>query len=364
MSNHLFIGVNQPSFYPGKNCDGIVVFVVNTPLNIAKIGVDIVGEEFICWDQGLTTTEVYSQRNQILSHNIELWPNGGEDKVLDVGVYNFKFSFELPTKPYPLNYEEENVGATTFSDSFIFTENNFLPITFGNERSYIRYLAKAFVEVIPEPVEGKETVNVKFEKVAPIKIVEQFDVESLIQPPKIVQMEKSFLFGGNPIKCELYVANGGVLFVGQKLFIHVNIKNQSSRNINGLFLRIEQYISLKGRNIQQEEKIIDRKETSVNALVENSAITGGQTYSQDLVLEIPSHVPGTISHSQFLSRRYELNLDIGLSITGSMTLSVPLTLLEWSPQLKGVVPDVVPIKVRPHTEEKKDNEKKENNDLK
>jgi len=343
--------VNQPSFYPGKSCDGIVVFVVNTPLNVAKIGVEIVGEEFICWDQGLTTTEVYSQRNNILQHYIELWPNGGEEKALDVGVYNFKFSYDLPAKPFPLNYEEENVGATAFSDSFIFTENNFLPISFGNERSYIRYLAKGFVEVIPEPVEGKETVNIKFEKVAPIKIVELFDVESLIQAPKVIQMEKSFLLGGVPIKCELSVANGGVLFVGQKLYLHVNIKNQSKRNINGLFLRIEQYISLKGRNIQQEEKIIDRKETSVNALVENSAINGGQNYSQDLVLEIPSHVPGTISHSQFISRKYELNLDVDLAITGSMTLSVPIILLEWSPQLKGVVPDVVPIKVRPQSED-------------
>jgi hypothetical protein len=346
--------VNQPSFYPGKNCDGIVVFVVNTPLNVAKIGVDIVGEEFVCWDQGLTSTEVYQQRINLLTHSIELWPNGGDEKVLDVGVYNFKFSFELPKKPFPLNYEEQNVGATTFSDNFIFTENNFLPVTFGNEKSYIRYLAKAFVEVLSdkEPKEGEnKPLPVRFEKVAPLKIVELFDVQSLIQPPKLVQMEKTFLFGGAPIKCELYVANGGVLFVGQKLYLHVNIKNLGTRNINGLFLRIEQYIRLKARNTQQEEKTLDRRETAVNALVENSSINGGSTYSQDLVLEIPPHVPGTVSHSENITRKYELNLDVDLAITGSMTLTVPLTLLEWSPQLKGVVPDVVPIKIKPDTKE-------------
>jgi len=192
--------------------------------------------------------------------------------------------------------------------------------------------------------------------VAPFKIVEQFDVGILIQPAKTVQLEKSFLFGGNPIKAEFTVANGGVLFIGQKLFLHVKVVNQSSRSISALFLRLDQFVNMKALNEKKEEHSIERRNVLINAQVQNSAITAGASYDQDLMLEIPPFITGTISHGHYVSRQYQLSLEIELSISGSMTLSVPVTLLEWSPQLKGIVPDKVPISMKRTTEEEKPKE--------
>jgi len=225
-------------------------------------------------------------------------------------------------------------------ENLVLPENGILPITFGNEKSYIRYLAKAFVEIKTKIEEEEKTV--RYERVAPFKVVEFFDQEILVQEPKTCQLEKSFLFGGNPVKAEFTVANGGVIFSGQRLFLHATVKNDSSRSINGLFLRLDQFISFKSHNENKEEKTIDRRTILINALIENSALPPGGNFDKDLILEIPPFISGTIQHGQFISRRYELNLDIELSISGSMTLTNPITLLEWSPQLKGLVPDVVP----------------------
>jgi len=141
--------------------------------------------------------------------------------------------------------------------------------------------------------------------------------------------------------------------------LHVTVKNNSSRSINGLFLRLDQILSLKASNEDNEEQTVHRKETIINAIVENTNISGGQVYSQDLMIEIPTNVPGTIRHGNSIGRHYELNLDVELSISGSMSISVPILLLEWSPLLKGIVPDVVQVKVRPD-EIKESSEEEEN----
>jgi len=298
-----------------------------------------------------------------LFHNDQvLWPPEGEEgRVLEVGNYTFKFSFKLP-EDVPLNYEELGVGATPFLENVVIPENSILPVTFGDEKSYIRYLAKAFVEIITEPVEGEDKKIIRFERIGPCKIVEQFDNEILIQPPKTVQKEKSFMFGGNnPIKVEFTVANGGVLFSGQRLYLHANVKNQCSRTVNGLYLRLEQIVIFNAHNEKNEEQTIDRRSTLINALVENSKLPPGGTYDQDLILEIPPFIPGSIRLGNFITRHYELNLDVELSMVGSMTLTHPLIILEWSPQLKGIVPDVVPVSIRTNVVNKDEEIKGEDN---
>jgi len=314
--------------------------------------VDLDGEEFVSWSQGITQSDVCLDRVTLIKESKVLWPEeGGEGSVLEPGNYTFKFSCPIPESA-GLNYEETGVGATPFLENLVLPENTILPITFGNEKSYIRYLAKAFVEINTKIEEEQNTV--RFERVVPFKVVESFDQEILIQPPKIAQLEKSFLFGGSPIKAEFTVANGGVIFSGQRLFLHATVKNESSRSVNGLFLRIEQIISFKSHNQKKEEQTVDRRTILINALVENSGLPPGATFDKDLILEIPPFISGTILHGQYISRRYELNLDVELSISGSMTLTHPITLLEWSPQLKGLVPDVVPVTMKNQNEENKE----------
>jgi len=176
----------------------------------------------------------------------------------------------------------------------------------------------------------------------------------LTQSPKSVTLEKSFLFGGNPIVAEFSVANGGVIFVGQKLFLHVTVNNQSSRSVSGLYLRLDQFVNMKAHNEKKLEQSIERKHVLINALIENSGVNSGASFDQDLILEIPQFIPGSIRKGLFLTRQYNLNLDVELSISGSMTLTLPLILLEWSPQLKGKVPDVVPISIREKKEVKQE----------
>jgi hypothetical protein len=345
--NHLFIGINQPSIYPGKKVEGVVVYVVNTPVRVNKIGVDIDGEEVVYWNQGIMQDQVCTDRATILKNNLILMDGG----VLEVGVYHYNFSYDLPTK-IPLNYEETNVLGAPVTEQTILPDNSILPISFeGDARSYIRYLAKAFVEIVPILEDDKEGEPVRIERTSPFKVVEQFDPEILVQPAKIVQAEKSFLLGGNPVRAELSVANGGVLFIGQKLFVHVKVNNQSTRSVNGLFLRLQQFITMKAHNKENEEQTIYRKEVMIKATVENSNIPPGQSYNQDLMLEIPTHIPGTIRHGSYIGRHYEINLDVELFLAGSLTLTVPVLLLEWSSQLKGIVPDLVPVSIRKLDEE-------------
>jgi len=333
------------------------VFVVNTPVHVCRIGVDFEAEEFVNWNQGLTQNEVCTDRLSLMKSNTILWPeDGGDGSVLEVGNYTFKFTTDIPEN-VPLNFEEQNVGATTLLDNVILPQNTILPITFGDEKSYIRYLAKGFVELAPD--HEKLDNKMRFERIAPFKVVEQFDLSILAQPPILVNQEKSFMFGGNPISAEFSVSNGGVIFVGQKLFLHIGVKNQSSRNISGLYLRLDQFVRMKAHNNKGEEQSIDRRHVLINALIENSGVKSGIAFQQDILLEIPNFIPGSIKRGNFIDRSYSLNLDVELSFQGSMSLSVPLTLLEWTPQLKGIIPDELPTSTIPNTESKDNQEQQE-----
>jgi len=61
-----------------------------------------------------------------------------------------------------LNYEESSVGATPFLENIVLPENTILPVSFGDEKSYIRYLARAFVEIsTPGPEKKQEEKEVE-----------------------------------------------------------------------------------------------------------------------------------------------------------------------------------------------------------
>jgi len=70
MSNHLFFGLNQTSYYPGKPLDGVIVLHLQTPIKVKKIGVQCEGMEFVSWLQGVSQNDHCTARKQIFQESV------------------------------------------------------------------------------------------------------------------------------------------------------------------------------------------------------------------------------------------------------------------------------------------------------
>jgi len=269
-------------------------------------------------------------------------------KFFKEGTFTYKFSYELPME-LPLNFEEKTSGTKNspigFLDNFVIPENGLYPINLGLNQSYIRYFATAYVEHVTEIYsQGKEeTQHNRSEKKTSFKVVENFDPKLLTKPAKVIKTQKSILFGGSPIDVEISIANGCVLFSGQKVYLRANINNKSNRNIDKLIFRLEEVLTLNGKDPQDQDETVHRRETIIDTELQDSKIESGKTFNQVMSFQIPTSVPGTIRLGNFIQRHYELNFVVDIAIAGDIEIKTPILILEWSPQLKDIVPEVVPI---------------------
>jgi len=376
--NHLFIGFDYPTFAPGKNVEGVVVLVVQQQIKVKSINIKWQGKEFVSWFQGVRQNEVTATRS-LFEETLLLWPTPSKDapqgdtqlieeeKVMNPGTFTYKFCWPLPDD-LPGNYEERDADRP-----YVMAANSFIPRTFGKNKSYIRYLATAFVDSMQDQheqidnnntnnktKEGNETQTIRrprLEYSSYFRVVENFDPKIIVQPPKVVEGVKTFFMGGEATKIKVSVANGGVLFCGQRIAMNVDIQNKSNRDINGILLQLEETTALTAQN-----ENFTRKESVIHAEVPDSKVPAGQRFNRDLMMDTPRQFPPTIRRGKHISRTFELVVELAASMGTNFQLRCQILLLGWSPLFKDDVPKIVPIYTNadvPIVPPEKDTEKKE-----
>jgi len=192
---------------------------------------------------------------------------------------------------------------------------------------------------------------IRLERVLPFKIVEQFDPDDLSKPPiEIDNIEKPIFLFGNTIRVRLRIANGGVLFTGQKLFLHILVENKSNRKVGQITVTLFQSIkfSVMAQNGQQQELL--RREPILNAIIEDSGVSAYGKFDREISIPIPPVVPGTLRNANHISRKYEISVDVDMPLVTTISIKNPVTLLEYSPVLKGEIPEVVNINIHPNND--------------
>jgi len=241
-------------------------------------------------------------------------------------------------KGLPSNYEEKSASLSLLSHVFI-PDKGFMPKSFGDEKSYVRYYATAYIEY-ENSKEGEPLV--RLEKLTPFRIVEEFDPEHLTKPPiEIDEIEKPFFLFGATVRVSVKIANHATLFTGQNLFLHIKVDNKSNRKVGSVSATIFQTVRFSAMNANDEPQELTRKDAVLHAVFENSEINGVGVYDKIVSFQIPHHIPGTLRHGQYIRRTYELAVNVDMPLVTTIAVTSPMIILEWSPVLKGEVPEEV-----------------------
>jgi len=336
--------LNQSSYYPGKEIDGVIVLHIQSPIKLLKIGVEWKGEEFVSWWQGVSQNENVSRTRVIFEESTVV---NNESQELEKGNFSFDTNWVLP-KNLPGNYEEKTSSVSLLSHVFI-PDKGLMPKSFGDEKSYIRYYATAFVEY-ENPLEGGEPI--RLERTSPFRVVEEFDPESLSKAPVEEDIiEKPFFLFGSTVRVRVKIANGSTLFTGQNLFLHVFVENKSNRKVGSISATVFQTIKFATTDANNDAQELLRREPVLRAVFEQSEINGAGVFDKVVSFQIPPTIPGTIRHSQFIRRTYEISIDVDMPLVTVISTKSPLILLDWSPVLKGEVPEEVKINLQSNNPE-------------
>jgi len=336
--------LNHGAYYPGKPVDGYVVVVVRNPITVRSIDLHVKGVEMVSWYQGVTQKEHCHGYTEIFIEDITL--SDQKDFLMEPGTYTYPFEWMLPEN-IPASYEEAKVNQSSFFQNYTIPENGIIPKSHGEEKSYIRYFCYARLDTLQEEVIGEEIKDkvLRFEKSMYFKVVEAFDPSILVQKAKKVQMKKSFMLSGDPVEVRVALANGGVLFSGQNLFLHIFINNGSTRRVERVTMRLDEHIAFTAPDVNGVEQLFHRKDTVLHARVDESVVRTKETFERDLMFPIPGTITGTLHCAKHISRQYELVVDVEMQLNGKVTVTLPVLLLQWTPLIKDDVPEVVPIKI-------------------
>jgi len=322
--------------------DGILVLVVQNPIKVSKMGIAWKGAEFVSWFQGVSQQTHCTTYNTIFDADFVVWPKPDEhEKIFDIGTYTFPFGWDLPVN-CSSNFEEMdfNTGAVI---PFVFS-TSMMPRSFGDVPSYIRYYASAYVDFTFLTEEDHDTQKLRMLRENGFKVAEAFDPKIIIQPPLIKKETIEFWLGGGPLEMSISVANGGVLFSGQNLYVNVTVFNKSSRNIDFIIFTVLEYLTFTAPDPEGQVQTFDRKREVLHAEVAESQIpsSGGQ-FNQDLMFALPVGTPPSILKAEHIKRKFELCCELEVPFGTNPVISVPLHILDWSPLLKDDLPKHVPI---------------------
>jgi len=339
LQNYVFLGLEHPSgVVSGKTMHGVVVLVVQEEVQVKSINIKWDGTEFVNWYHGVSQTpsnRVTATRN-LFEEVQQLWPNSNtgddvaeQDKPFPPGTYTYNFSWNLPDG-LPGSYEERDL-----QDSRHMTAGSWIPRILDGNPSYIRYSAIANIELIPgEKSELKQLAS----KQSFFRVIESFDPKIVIQPPHTVKGSKRFLMAGAAMEARLSIANGGVLFPGQRVAMKLHIDNKSKRQVDTINIKVDEHVIFAAQG-----QTFPRKATVISAEVheEMALVKGGTTFDKDLMIDTPSELPTTILGGKHIVRRFELVVQLVTRFGTSLTLQAPLHILGWTTQLKDDVHSVV-----------------------
>jgi len=343
--NHFFYAFNNPVYYPGKIVDGVIVLVVQSPIKVTKIGITWRGSEYVSWYQGVSHQEHCTALKIVLEKDYAIL-NEEEGRVLTEGTYTYNFQWELP-QDCPANFEEPSSNTSNDVIPFVFSSSG-MPRSLGEIPSYIRYHSTAYVNFsFIGNTEGPESPKLRMLRDNTFKVAEAFDPSILIQNPVTKKELSEFWLGGDPLEFTLSVANGGVLFAGQNIYVNLSILNKSTRSVDGITFIVSEKLTFMAPNLTKQDQIFDRTRELLHAEVADSAVPSGGQFNQDLMFMIPPATPATITKATHIKRTFDLACVLQISFGTNPQITVPLRILDWSPLVKDDLPKQVPITIRP-----------------
>jgi len=260
--------------------------------------------------------------------------------VYKQGTYTFPFAWNLPADS-PANFEETNFNTGDVIPLVL--SKSGMPRSFVEIPSYIRYYATAYVDFSFPSEEGQEPQKLRMIRENGFKVAESFDPKIIIQPPINKKVTFEFWLGGGPLEMQVSVANGGVLFSGQNLYVNVTAKNTSSRSVDFITFILVEYLILTAPNPEGVEQTFERRREVLHAEVADSQIPSGGQFNQDLMFVVPAGTPPTILKAAHIKRRFEILCELEVSFGTNPQLQLPIRILDWSPLLKDDLPKHVPI---------------------
>eukprot|EP01127_Copromyxa_protea_P011670 TRINITY_DN2958_c0_g1_i2.p1 TRINITY_DN2958_c0_g1~~TRINITY_DN2958_c0_g1_i2.p1 ORF type:complete len:309 (-),score=67.28 TRINITY_DN2958_c0_g1_i2:47-973(-) len=165
-------------------------------------------------------------------------------KEFQPGTYTFPFSYTLPAS-LPGSFED--------GDSSLVFSTNLIPRTLDDKkRSYIRYTASSFVEVVTKAADGTEkTANLGQAK--DFTVAELFNRSDLISEPLVQTAKQEYIIGGH-INCGVTVANGGVILSGNILHVRLDVDNQSRYPVDQITLTLNQITTFRAKLNEQPQE--------------------------------------------------------------------------------------------------------------
>eukprot|EP01130_Rhizamoeba_saxonica_P018271 TRINITY_DN9085_c0_g1_i2.p1 TRINITY_DN9085_c0_g1~~TRINITY_DN9085_c0_g1_i2.p1 ORF type:complete len:285 (-),score=46.48 TRINITY_DN9085_c0_g1_i2:271-1125(-) len=269
--NHVFLGMDYETYYPGKPVEGLVVLLVrNQNVHLTDLTLYLKGEEstISLYPGIITKNEYFKDKTIAFEEQIII----EQHLPLEKGTHTFSFSIDLPPN-LPGYYEETESESELYLDT-----SNFSIRSFGQDKSWIRYSAQVVANIRDE----KPLIQTKY-----FPVVEAFDIEILTSPPLVKQNSDSFFLSGGPISLSASIANGGVMFCGQKLYVNILVNNTSNRTIDALFVHVDQQTIYRGKSDDGMTSTTHNKTVAASE-ISNSKIRAQQMYDKDLVLEITS----------------------------------------------------------------------------
>lgn len=328
---HLFVGFNQKQYIPGHNVDGIVVLVVQKAIKAKSLKlkwyVNFIfifpfvkfvlflrrGIEFAHWTLGIRQNQTVIKKNTLFEDSIVIW-EPKESDIIQKGTYTYDFVWRLPEN-LPLSYE----GAT--DSEWVIPNDSIIPKFIGNDRFFIKYSATA-VLTYEFPNESPEEFlhHEKF-----FTVLEAVKPEHLNAPPLNINESKTFLFGQDmPLKLNLVIDNGGIVFKGEKLPVKVNVNNSSKRTVEAIRFTLTSITILKSENA---EETFVREDPVLKSMISGIQILPNSSFQKEVNLDIPTSC-GSILSGKVVSRKYELTCELIVQMGINLLAKAEITVLE------------------------------------
>lgn len=209
-----------------------------------------------------TNEQFVSQQHDSFSEINSLKTNSfvEDDGFIQPGTYTYYLKWTLPTN-LPSEYEDSSLA------SWVSLDGSWIPKMLSKESNKISYFGTAMLELDKN---AEETIC----KSAYFKVVEDFPMSIMTKDSLIYSAEKTFMFSNDcPLKLTLSVANGGIVFCGNNLFLTISISNKSSRIVDSFKLTLESVTTLKSEdsslpNLVKKENVVSMVLQEFNNVVE------------------------------------------------------------------------------------------------
>uniref|UniRef100_A0A0L8H2D9 Arrestin C-terminal-like domain-containing protein n=1 Tax=Octopus bimaculoides TaxID=37653 RepID=A0A0L8H2D9_OCTBM len=297
----LAIHFNNPSrvYYGGQRLNGFVQIVLNEPMKVRGVRLELKGESRVHWTERhstgsgknrSTTTRHYSAHENYFDYTVILYGSGpvmgANQVILNGGEHHYPFEFMLPYN-IPSSYE----GGT----------------------GYVRYYVKAIMD---KPWKFDHKCKVPF---TVITVLDLNQTPNALQP---IQQQGTKHFcccccKSGPLSAHVNLYRTGYVS-GEKILINAEICNMSNRDITSSKASLDMVISF---HATTKTKTVHQHVASV---MQGGIQPGESDYWNQVALLIPPLPPSHLIYCNIIDIRYILTFSVSASMAVSLKLPMEI----------------------------------------